>query len=153
MKRKTIFFLFIFLAELAMPHSFLQASEFFELTVAQTKNPFKSSLPKIEEMVEKIPEPTNINIEKPERKAQPRAVDLKDAEKKVKPIIKAPELIVSGLIWNTKLPQAIINQNVVTVGDTIESSKIVNIHKDGVDVLFSGITFTIKIDQTLTQSI
>ncbi|MDP8264254.1 MAG: hypothetical protein P9M12_02085 [Candidatus Aceula lacicola] len=152
MRQKIVLFLFIFLIGLFLINGILEASESFNLTAAQTRNPFKSSLPKIKEIVEKIPEPINISSRasklRPELRTSPIQV-----EKKPKPIVKAPVLVISGLIWNTALPQAIINQNIVTIGDIVEKSEIVNIHKGGVDILFSGAPFTIKIDQTLTQSI
>jgi hypothetical protein len=49
-----------------------------------------------------------------------------------------PEMTVSGIIWGTAIPQAIINDKVVKIGDTIDEVKIININKDFISVVFSG---------------
>jgi len=155
MKQKIMLFLFIFLIQLFLTNNLVEASESFELIIAQTKNPFKSSLPITEKIIEKTPK--SISIISKEKQRQSRENQKQKLEpiiqEQPKPIVMAPELVISGLIWNTNLPQAIINQGIVTIGDIVENSEIVNIHKGGVDILFSGTPFTIKIDQTLTQSI
>lgn len=43
-----------------------------------------------------------------------------------------PTFNISGLIWNTKNPQAIIDNNIVTVGHNMQGWTIVNISKDGI---------------------
>jgi len=43
---------------------------------------------------------------------------------------------VQGLIWGGSLPQAIINDKVVSAGDVIDGVSIVGIDKDGVEVSF-----------------
>lgn len=45
-------------------------------------------------------------------------------------------LTVQGVIWGGKFPQAIINNQVVKAGDTIEGARIISIKKEGVMVLF-----------------
>ena len=50
-----------------------------------------------------------------------------------------PELTVQGIIWGSNLPQAIVNNKVVKVGDSLESVDIVAINKEGVTVLFAGV--------------
>lgn len=47
-----------------------------------------------------------------------------------------PSLIVQGLIWGGNLPQAIVNNKVVKVGDTVDGARVISIDKDGVTVLF-----------------
>ncbi|MDD5120846.1 MAG: hypothetical protein PHR84_06015 [Candidatus Omnitrophica bacterium] len=44
------------------------------------------------------------------------------------------ELIVQGIIWGAKVPQAIINNKIYIVGDKIEDSEIVSIDKGGVNL-------------------
>lgn len=53
----------------------------------------------------------------------------------VKPL---PSLTVQGMIWGGVMPQAIINNKIVKVGDTIEGVKIKSINKEGVTVLFAN---------------
>jgi len=47
-------------------------------------------------------------------------------------------LAVQGIIWGGRFPQAIINNKVVKVKDTIEGALIVAIDKDSITVLFQG---------------
>ncbi|MDD5596018.1 MAG: hypothetical protein PHY94_07255 [Candidatus Omnitrophica bacterium] len=54
-----------------------------------------------------------------------------------------PDLKIQGVVWGGSLPQAIINNKVVKVGDTIEKAKIIDINKDGITVLFSGRKYNI----------
>ncbi|MFA5115171.1 MAG: hypothetical protein WC469_03805 [Candidatus Omnitrophota bacterium] len=54
---------------------------------------------------------------------------------KLKPL---PSLVVQGMIWGGNLPQAIINNKVLTIGDAIEGVKIKSIDKEGISVLFEG---------------
>ena len=55
-----------------------------------------------------------------------------------------PNLIIQGLIWGGGIPQAIINDNVVKVGDTMQGAKILSIAKDGVTVLFEGAQYILS---------
>ena len=50
-----------------------------------------------------------------------------------------PKLVVHGIIWGSSLPQAIINNKEVKVGDTVEGADVVDISKEGVIILFAGI--------------
>jgi hypothetical protein len=50
---------------------------------------------------------------------------------------KLPNFTVQGIVWGGSFPQAIINNKVVKIGDTLESAKVIDISKDGVTV-FSG---------------
>jgi hypothetical protein len=46
----------------------------------------------------------------------------------------ASHLVVQGLIWGGRFPQAIINNKVVKIGDIIEGAQVLSIDKDGVTV-------------------
>lgn len=117
------------------------------------RNPFASWLPKVEEIIEKLPEPTKIDIEQPVPVLPQPLPTVQPQEPVVEPEQKAPSLVINGVIWGTDKPQAIINDRVVSIGDTIENSKVVDIHQNGVDVIFSNKLFTIKIEQSTTQAI
>jgi len=54
-----------------------------------------------------------------------------------------PDLIVQGIIWGGRFPQAIINNKVLGVGDSIQGARIISIGKGGVTVLFGGNNFTL----------
>lgn len=62
-----------------------------------------------------------------------------DTDNNLKPETgKLPQLIVQGIIWGSNLPQAIINNKVVKVGDVLEGAEVIKINKEGVIVLFAG---------------
>ena len=99
------------------------------------------------ERIERTPPPERIARPKVEYKAG----DLRDPFKKPeslstqKPEVSGtqvtqekplPSLTVQGLIWGGSFPQAIINNKVVKIGDTIDKVSIINIDKDGVTVSF-----------------
>jgi len=63
-----------------------------------------------------------------------------------------PPLIVQGIIWGGNLPQAIINNTVLRVGDTIAEVKIVRIDKEGVEVFYSGRSYLLSSPAGNTES-
>jgi len=73
-----------------------------------------------------------------------RTRDRKDSNRNQKLATSNSDLKLSGLIWNSTRPQAIINGQVVEVGDKILETEIIRIHKLGVDVSINGITTTIN---------
>lgn len=109
------------------------------------RNPFTSQLPEIK--VEKPVEPkkdvrASRRSERNQRPEQPT----KQTPEPVKPeIAETPTLQVSGLVWNSNRPQAIINGQVVGIGDTIQEVDIVGIRKDEIDIEFQGRALTIKL--------
>ena len=54
-----------------------------------------------------------------------------------------PGMSIQGIIWGGNFPQAIVNNKVVKVGDTIEGARITDIQKDGITVLFDNQQYTI----------
>lgn len=60
------------------------------------------------------------------------------------PEIVKPSFSISGLVWNTNMPQAILNGEVVGIGDVVESWTISDITNEGVEVTFQNKTFKIK---------
>ncbi|MFH1655930.1 MAG: hypothetical protein ABH954_04915 [Candidatus Omnitrophota bacterium] len=47
-----------------------------------------------------------------------------------------PRFIIQGMVWDTDLPQAIIDGVVYKVGDQFQDAKILEISKDGVKLLY-----------------
>ncbi|MFA5090010.1 MAG: hypothetical protein WC510_03100 [Candidatus Omnitrophota bacterium] len=45
-------------------------------------------------------------------------------------------LIVQGVVWGEPMPQAIINNRVINMGDVIEGAKVIDISKKGVVLLY-----------------
>jgi hypothetical protein len=68
--------------------------------------------------------------------------------RKAKPVEKAilplPKLMIEGIIWNTHMPQAIVNGQVVRIGDTVSGVKIMKIEKQGITIDYSGESVLIK---------
>jgi len=58
-------------------------------------------------------------------------------------LISLPTFNIQGLIWGSPNPQAIINGKVLKVGDTIEGAKIINISKNGIDIIYEGRLFSL----------
>lgn len=56
-----------------------------------------------------------------------------------------PNLTISGLVWNTDRPQAIINGQIAGIGDTISGIRILDIQKTGITVLFREKTKVLEI--------
>jgi hypothetical protein len=106
------------------------------------QNPFKPLLPK------KIVEPPR--VVEPPKFAEP-----KSAPRQVKPQspfgtpdepankMALPTLVITGIIWNSDRPQAIINGAVVNEGDTVAEIKIVAIRKTGIDIIYQGQAMTL----------
>ncbi len=60
-----------------------------------------------------------------------------------KPLPSLDNFKVQGVIWGGKFPQAIINNKVLGVGDSIEGVEIVEIDKKGITLNFAGRTATL----------
>ncbi len=58
--------------------------------------------------------------------------------------VTAPSLKIKGVFWGGDFPQAIINDKVVKVGDTIEGAQILSIDKNSVSVFFVNRQFILS---------
>ena len=56
---------------------------------------------------------------------------------------KAPSLKIQGIIWGGRFNQAIINNKVVKIGDTVEGARIINIDRQKIIVSFEGEQYTL----------
>jgi hypothetical protein len=52
---------------------------------------------------------------------------------------------INGVIWNTNMPQAIINDHIFRVGDDLHGGKIVAIKKEGIEVSYLGVKYMMSI--------
>ena len=98
-------------------------------SIVASRDPFEPQIPRPQ------PEPGAL----PSGAPQPTQVP--QPQTKPKPV--QPQLMISGIIWNSDRPQAIINNQVVDIGNKVNESTIVAINKSGVDVVFDGEKFTI----------
>ena len=93
------------------------------------KNPFISKLPSAEKPPVAPEQPDiPISVQQPNQPAPPAK----------------PSMKISGLIWNTDRPQAIINGQVVNIGDVVSGWTISKISKKGIVVKSQETTFLIE---------
>ena len=118
--------------------------------LANLPNPFKSPLPKIIKK-ERIKTPVTALTEGPSRRRfESSTTEKPEGAQPVQPVDRRapqpvlPSVTISGLIWNSDRPQAIINGQVVDIGDTVNEMKIVRIEKDGIDLSYQGAIMTVK---------
>ena len=62
-----------------------------------------------------------------------------------------PSLQIQGIVWGGGFPQAIINNKVVRVGDTIEGVRITDINKSGVIVFFGNRQYNLSTSSPITS--
>ncbi len=118
------------------------------------RNPFLPQLPR-EEIKVVVPPAKNIQSNRQQQKksvatkgkrktTQKKAAVTKqpDAEKPPEPVV-FPSFKISGVIWNSTMPQAIINDTVVSEGDTIQGVKIESIKPQSIKLSYKGVTRTI----------
>ena len=80
--------------------------------------------------------------EKIEIKGEPQA------QVETKPL---PSLQIQGIVWGGSILQAIINNKVVRVGDTIEGVRITDINKSGVNVFFENQQYNLSVSPPVSS--
>ena len=92
--------------------------------------------PNVEYTAEKVKDPFQANIVRNTTTSS----DVLQPEE-----IVPPSVVIQGIIWGGKVPQAIIDNTVVKVGDTIKGDiRILNISKDGVAVFYNNQRFMLS---------
>lgn len=97
------------------------------------RNPFTSQLPlpaPEPETVTLIPRPTSV----PTGEQRPTSADPVAAKAETPVELSKPTFKISGIVWNTNRPQAIIEGKILDVGAQIENWTIVAIGRNGVRV-------------------
>ncbi len=77
---------------------------------------------------------------------------LKPVQKIVKPRvvdIASLKLSLEGMVWGDVHPQAIINGQIVGLGDFIKGAKVVLITKRGVVVMYEGVKAVLTVDKKI----
>ena len=142
--RKIAISLRIIIFVLVCPAAIVYAQEERMTTIEQLKpkldfiqNPFKSKLPEPE------PEPEK-PMETPEI-AEPTQTDTNlEIPALEEPPLPIPTFKVTGIIWDSDRPQAILNGQIVDIGDNISDVMITEIRKSEIHGTFHGADITIK---------
>lgn len=121
-KGKPILILAFFLIICFEINLFFSYAQGVEYIASGLRDPFENQLPQ--------PEP--IIVEKPA-----------SASETPQEPVRPPEFTVEGIVSGGPIPQAVIQDKVVRIGDTVEEALITNITKEGVEVTYEGETFVI----------
>ncbi len=106
------------------------------------ENPFSERLPPKPLPPPKLDPATNTNGQTKLPTLPPKDQAPATPKEKIKNI-KLPNFSINGIVWNSDQPQAIVNNQVVSVGQKISEATITNITEKGVEVLFEGRKFRI----------
>lgn len=110
------------------------------------KNPFYPQLPIFQESeageIAPVPEPI---AEAPAVRTEEEVVRTLEAPVSETVLSPANRFVVSGLIWNSDRPQAIVNGRIVGIGDILPDNwEITHISREGVKVSAHGHAFLIE---------
>ncbi|MCP4649321.1 MAG: general secretion pathway protein GspB [PVC group bacterium] len=67
-------------------------------------------------------------------------------------VIKLPSIFVQGIIWSKRRPQAIVDNNVLKVGDYIKEFEIKEIKRKSIELFYKGKTFSVPVAGTSSTS-
>lgn len=144
--KNLIFFTFLFflIAISSGVHSYAQTQN---TPVSEIRNPFIPQLPIKPQIVENkqktIPD-NPIHIISNKLKSSDSKINIPDALEPKLPPLPQPNFTITGIIWNTDRPQAIINGQVVDIGDVIQDFKIESISPTAIEVSIKGVKMTVK---------
>ncbi len=105
------------------------------LTLSSIRNPFIPILPS-PQIVESTSNQITTTTSSRSKPTSVKPVEVTETKNVSPPAL--PKFIISGLVWNTDNPQAIINQEIVEIGDTVDDWTIVAITEDGIKVSSKG---------------
>jgi hypothetical protein len=112
----------------------------------------KSNSQEQEEIPETEEQVRRRKVEFREAQEEPFGIQGHKEESAVQDSGQAPPLEVQGLLWGGDLPQAVINEKIVKVGDIVDGAKVLSIEKKGVTVFFEGRQYTITMPTLSEQS-
>ncbi len=128
MRRISKYILFLFLPAIVI--------NFWHIVLAQTGIVDGAILrPKMEYKSGRLPDPFQSPMVKETKQTALEAGISMGSEQ---PAFNFGSLKVQGIIWGGRIPQAIINNKVLTVGDSINGAKILSIEKNGITLIADG---------------
>jgi hypothetical protein len=124
----------------------------FESPIKKPKvaEPVKPPVPVVAKPVEPVklvpppPKPQPSPTPTPPRLSLPAPV-LPQVDEKAAMALLLNGVKINGIIWSADMPQAIINDRVLKVGDEVQGAKILSIKKDGVEVSHKGMKYILTI--------
>ncbi len=114
------------------------------------RNPFSPQVPQQTQELAPVAPIRPVIVEEPQAEIEPLESIVMEhqepaEESTASPIEEeAPDLTISGLVWNTDRPQAIVNEEVVGIGDAVAGVHIVDIRRGQITILRHGKTMTIE---------
>ena len=64
---------------------------------------------------------------------------------------KLGSLRLQGIVWGARFPQAIINGEVLKIGDSLDGIRIVDIDKHGVRLFLDGKNYILSLTSSVTE--
>ncbi len=122
----------------AKPENILSIDNNEPLAQSLIKNPFNPKIPAEKKITPLSP------VQKKETPAPKEQSSEGSSNADEKRSTTPPKFLITGLIWNTNRPQAIVNNRVVNIGDSVSDATIIAINKTGIDIMFQGTNLTIK---------
>lgn len=122
---------------------FAQEKQDHPLDLDGLRDPFASQIPpppaapvvpKMTPVVSDVPKP--VNPVKPVVNPIPFVTPAPAS--RANPKASAVSLVVKGMVWNTNLPQAIINNQILKVGDEVQGMQIISIDRAGIELSNKG---------------
>jgi len=92
------------------------------------------------------------NLRDPFQSPQKQKEPEKQMAERQMPERPLPTLTIQGIVWGGKFPQAIINNKVVKIGDTVNEVQIVDINKSGVTVSFENREYNLPSTTALLEN-
>ncbi len=101
--------------------------------------------PELSYTASELKDPFEDNLKKYEAQEAVKETGAEEAAKTL------PTFLVQGIIWGGSLPQAIIDDSVVKVGDTIKEAEVIAIDKEGITLLYYGREYKISSPRPCAQ--
>ena len=140
-KKIAVIFSAVFIFSLSINYSFALHQEFQEIKkldeAEKQELPEVVVVPKVEYKAEGLKNPFQGFV----KKAGEEASALRPGEDAS---AAPPPLTIQGIVWGGNFPQAIIDNKVVKVGDTVQDAQIVEISRNKVIILFKDRKFNLS---------
>jgi hypothetical protein len=108
------------------------------------RDPFQHQLPIPKDEPIKKPLPGHNEPSKEPPAINPQPIPQNPAQPVPPPLPQPGQYVLSGLIWDSDKPQAILNGKIVGIGDVIDQWTITRISRDGIQMTRQNQTFSVE---------